>query len=310
MAASKPFPFVVGGQTRVVSDSTASNAIFINADSGHITLSGSIYMSAAETNNNTFYGFTALDSITFADAVSNTAFGDSALTTLVDGDNNTALGFQSLTLATGQQNTAAGSGAGDTVGAGDDNTLIGYKAGDAISTGSDNIALGSLAGNAVSTTDSNIFIGNTGSAGDSNRAFIGTRTTHDIIDMPDVRARLAPVNIAFNAGTLTVANLQSAIMWREMGASGEWELPDFSDFTSAFTGLQDNDALDFYVLNTAVGGAFDITLAPSDDTNITILGQTVIASVGITNTLETGSAHFRLVFSDVAGTTAVCYRLG
>ena len=150
--------------------------------------------SYANADNNTAYGFTALDAITTGD--SNVAIGHRAGTDLSGGSQNVvigkdagfdltqanysvAIGFEALysetvghySVAIGRRalknqnvadsyNTAVGYHAGTAITTGVENTLIGGQAGDAITTGQENLAIGFQALSTNIDGDKNVALGN------------------------------------------------------------------------------------------------------------------------------------------------------
>ncbi len=88
----------------------------------------------------------------------NTGFGDSALFSVGTAVSNSAFGYTALQSATGSQNTAIGTGALQNVSTGGNNVGIGYAAGGGITIGSNNVVIGGVTGLASGLSDS-IIIG-------------------------------------------------------------------------------------------------------------------------------------------------------
>ena len=154
---------------------------------------GEVYV-VVDSNNNTSYGYLALDALTAG--LNNTAIGDSAGTDLTSGSSNTLIGFNAgANINTGSGNVAVGgalnllqSASNNTAvgfsclssatGAG--NTGIGYASGGSITTGVNNVCVGYSAGNVagseLTTGDNCVFIGyqsGTSSPGVDNAVAIG-----------------------------------------------------------------------------------------------------------------------------------------
>ncbi len=140
---------------------------------------------------------------------SNTAIGDSALSSDSGGSGNTAIGNGVLFQNTvGHVNTGVGAGALTTNSSGIANTAIGYAALVFNSSGSSNIAIGVGAGGNLTTGSNNIDIFDAGVADESNTIRIGTGGTQ-------TRAFLAGVR-----GTTTGLNDAVAVMVDSAGQLG------------------------------------------------------------------------------------------
>ena len=269
------------------------------------------------------------------DGDDNTWYGFGAL--------NTAIGTPGGSSATGTQNTAFGHQAGLNVSIGTNNTVVGSGALSAVTTGDSNIALGSTAGNALTTGDDNICIGNVGVAGESDTTRIGTFATQNTAFMAGVANQtpagvsgnviidLATGELGTNAGgagapivcssaptvigsdslTLTIANLLTSVLRRNMAGTGTWTLPDADDAVAGLpvTATAVNTCFDFHIINEDTGGAADITLAAG--TGGTVVGNTRIPSASVTSHVELSSAHYRMHFTNVTNPNEAydCYRL-
>ncbi len=115
-------------------------------------------LTGASGLRNTAVGFDAGTAVTTGD--DNVAIGFAALLTETTNDDNTAIGSYALTLQNGgNRNTAVGYGAGKSVTTGDDNTFIGFNAGDAVTTASVLVAIGRDALGASTNSSNNTAVG-------------------------------------------------------------------------------------------------------------------------------------------------------
>ena len=165
------------------------------------------------SNENTAFGFQALDSNTTGRA--NTATGSGAL--FGEATGGTGLG-------TGGGNTATGFDALDHNTTGDENTAAGADALQSNTTGGSNIGIGSFAGTNLTTGDNNIDIGNEGVAAESNTIRIGTkgvqtRTVIAGINNSPIFASSVPVVVNIN-GRLGI-QASSARFKRDIRDMGE-----------------------------------------------------------------------------------------
>lgn len=148
-----------------------------------------------------------------------------------------------------------------------------------------------------------------------NRVQIGTRGTEDCIALPQVVARETPTTVDYddrkvgdgNDGALTIAELLTGILRRDMQGTGEWELPSATTATAGVNGVQDNDGLDFFILNENTGGLNDLTI--SAGIGGTFVGNTIVPSASVTSSSEMQCGHFRLIFNDVSAPSYTVFRL-
>jgi len=235
----------------------------------------------------------------------------SSITLTQDTDNNTWYGYLAGHVSGATGNTAIGENAIAAVSSGGlNNTAVGFNALTAITTGDSNISIGHNAGSNLTVGDSNnIMMGNAAVASDNNRTKIGTRATHDVIDLPPFRARPAPtIDTDLADGTrtlLTMADLRSEIIHVNPDAARNWTLPNATAVVAGLVGQQDNDCIDFYIINADTGGTNDIRLV--SNTGHTIVGNTDIPSASTTAHTEASSAHFRLRI--LPGPACITYRL-
>jgi hypothetical protein len=192
-------------------------------------------------NENTAFGFQALDSNTTGSA--NTATGVSALTWNTTGNantatgsgalfgegpgstggGNTATGFDALDHnTTGDDNTAAGADAmqGNTTGI--ENTATGKFALNNNTTGGSNIGIGSFAGDNLTTGDNNIDIGNEGRAAESNTIRIGTKGVQ-------TRTVIAGINNSPVFGSPVVVNIYGRLGIQASSARFKRDIRDMGD---------------------------------------------------------------------------------
>ena len=112
-----------------------------------------------------------------------------------------------------------------------------------------------------------------------------------------VISKPAPFTVGSDNITLTIANILSGILRRNMGAVGTWTLPTAALSVAAISGASINDALDFYIVNENTAGINDITLAIG--AGGTMIGNVNIPSASITGSMELSSGHFRIQFTNV-----------
>jgi hypothetical protein len=156
-----------------------------------------------DAQNNTKYGYTALDSVTSGDG--NTCFGENAGTAITTGDrccafgmnalsqnvsgfNNNAFGERALLNCTGAGNNGFGRNAGDTISGGNNNVIIGEASG-----GNDHsncVLIGTTAGSNLGG-DGNVMIG--ASAG----RFTGSGTNNTVVGTGALD-KLSPINNSSN----------------------------------------------------------------------------------------------------------------
>lgn len=136
---------VVIGKTTAATDTTAA-----------LEVSGRV--SQVDINNNTAFGYTALQGATTGGF--NTAIGDRALNANTTGIANTAIGSTSLwNSVSGSYNTAVGIGSMDQAIGGTRNTAMGSYSLRSNTTGENNVALGDAAINSNTTGSTNAAIG-------------------------------------------------------------------------------------------------------------------------------------------------------
>ncbi|MBP6054234.1 MAG: hypothetical protein KA527_01230 [Cytophagaceae bacterium] len=155
------------------STSTTSGTLIVTGGvgiSGNLNFGGTLntlnIKAAGTGNNNTTYGYTALNVNTTGS--SNTAIGDGAMSGNTTGSSSVALGGGALSnfkdgfgnIAIGTQSMSGGSLAS---GYGAANVGVGNSTLTALTSGNSNVALGDAAGSSITTGSKNIFIG--GSAG-------------------------------------------------------------------------------------------------------------------------------------------------
>lgn len=239
---------------------------------------GSELLNASVSNDNSSFGFEALNGITNAD--DNSAFGyeaEKAGTLIAD---DVAVGFDALTAnTTGKNNTAIGFDAldtfNDTGGSADNNTAIGSSAGASLSTGTGNIFLG-IGGN-ITSGSSNILIGNSlaqTTATSSNQLDIG-----DFLYGPDSAG-----------GTLTLNGTLKAIDGFELQGSstGYTSLAtanaSATNYTATFPSASGTVAL--------IGAALQGAMLTS---NMSVTSSTTLAAVtplSGTVTLQSGHTYY------------------
>ena len=128
-------------------------------------------------SSNTAIGDSVLSSNTTGDF--NTATGAGTLKANTNGTENTAIGISALIFnTTGSTNTATGAEALAFNTTGNLNTADGFQALFKNTTGSDNSGVGFGAGSNLTIGSNNIDIGNAGAQGESNKIRIGTNGTH------------------------------------------------------------------------------------------------------------------------------------
>ena len=176
-------PAVAGTPTYVLPAAVGAAGTFLKDSAGDGVLSwaaaggGSIdgFTQTSAGDGNTAIGNTALDSLTAASGLRNTALGADAGTAVTTGDDNVLIGYQAGLVNTATANTAVGSASLDANTTGVRNTALGYSSLSAIvtandstavgynalllDTGGSNTAVGSGAGDAITTGVRNIAIG-------------------------------------------------------------------------------------------------------------------------------------------------------
>ena len=133
------FPGAGGGASTFLTDAAGNGTLSWAA----VSVANIITQTSAG-DGNTAVGSTALDSLTAASGLRNTAVEADAGTALTTGDDNVAIGYQALQAPTTQShNIAIGSKAlGGASYAASANIGIGFQAGDALTSGTANVAIG------------------------------------------------------------------------------------------------------------------------------------------------------------------------
>ena len=117
-----------------------------------------------------------------------------------------------------------------------------------------------------------------------------------------------PTAVSGNTVTLTIAELLTGLLTRNMSGAGTWTLPTATLVVAGLSAsVVDNVSFDFYMINTDTGGANNITVAAGTDGSV--IGNVIVPSAATTATMEMSSAHFRLRVDDVAPPSYICYRL-
>jgi hypothetical protein len=169
--------------------------------------------------SNTSFGQDALSSVT--NGFTNTAYGWKTLQALTTGDHNTAIGSQSLSRNNnGNYNTAVGSLALNYLTTGVENTAIGYGAGWYTTTGSYNIALGLEALTTNSIGSSNTAIGVQTSSGNfSNSIILGRAATATASN------QFVVGSAGFNAGAIATETITPNRTWTVRINGANYKIP-------------------------------------------------------------------------------------
>jgi hypothetical protein len=283
---------VINGNGSGLTNITMSQLTFGNGDfNAYVGPAGNSSINALQ---NTAIGFTALTNITSGQG--NVADGSGALSLDTGGSYNTASGFSTLGLnVNGGYNTATGAGALEFNQSGSENTAIGGFAIQNNHTGSYNIALGYQAGDNV-LGSSNIDIGSQGLATDTNIIRIGTGQTQTYIAGTNLFAQPVGIVSTTPQGLLEIqggadntgSNDQKdiALAYRT-GGYRHWIR---SRHNAAVTGNPTDNAIDFYVNNSAVANG---STAPGTGSILCMSlngGKVGIGTPEPTNLLQVGSS--------------------
>ena len=128
-----------GGQTPTLQEVTEAGA----TTTEDVELLGQITSTASGSSSEKF----GVDALANDDGGTNanTAFGNLALTTVVNGSSNVAVGFRALTANTGSTNVGIGTASLFNVSTGNGNVGVGTNVGSSLRTGSNNVLLGTNA---------------------------------------------------------------------------------------------------------------------------------------------------------------------
>jgi len=193
-----------------VGNNTAVGATALTANTtgrGQSAFGNAALAATTTGTQNSAFGASALAANTTG--MQNAAFGNSALNDNTTGNTNSAFGTGALLAnTTANLNSAFGFEALVTNTTGSNNSAFGEGALFSLNGGANNLALGGLAGSSLTGTESNnIYLANTGVAGESQTARIGTDLTAVFISGISGRTSASGVAVFINTagllGTLT-----------------------------------------------------------------------------------------------------------
>jgi hypothetical protein len=117
--------------------------------------------------------------------------------------------------------------------------------------------------------------------------------------------------IGTGAQTLTIAELLTSVIHEDPEGAATWTLPTAALAVAGVDGVESGDCIDFYIINEATAGADEIvTIAVGSGG--TAVGNLGVAAANITEDQEnSGSAKFRLRFTNVSSSNEAykLYRL-
>lgn len=121
---------------------------------------------------------------------------------------------------------------------------------------------------------------------------------------------VAPTSALDGAVTVTIAQLLTGVLSGDPGADIAWTLPTAALAVAGVSGAVVGTTFDFYVVNlgtTTVDEAITVTAGA----NGTVIGNGVVSNDNVIGEVNSGSAKFRMRFTNVTSTTETydVYRL-
>lgn len=122
-------------------------------------------------------------------------------------------------------------------------------------------------------------------------------------------AGVAPTAIGADTTTITIAQILTEILTRNMGAAGTWTIDTAANVVAGFPGAAVNSYAEFSIINEDTGGLNDITVAAGAGGSF--VGNTQVPSAAVTAHSELSSGQFRIRLTNVSGGTEayIVYRL-
>ena len=295
-------PAAVGAAGTFLKDS-AGDGVLSWATAGGGSIDGFTQTSAGD--GNTAIGNTALDSLTAASGLRNTALGADAGTAVTTGDDNVLIGYQAGdSITVGGKNIAIGAGALQAHVSGNYSIAVGYNAltlstepinvaigglaGDEITTGASNTALGTSALSSVSTTNGSVAVGD--SALTLNTAAANTAVGTNSLDANTSGVRNTALGYS-SLSTIVTANDSTAVGYNAL------LLDTGGSNTAIGSGALDANASGVENIGIGVNALGALT---NSDNNIAIgnLAGSSIVALGIQNILIGKSAGLSITTGD------------